>query len=166
VGRPASVADQDAYRSLSAVGAHGVAIITAVLGGWDVAVPLTDYLSVSYDPPTMLVSLYGLSRIAEAVEASGSWCLSVLAASQSDLVARFSMPGAPLDGLLAQTPHHRPIAGGPVVIDGAVTWFQLRTVQEHDAATHCLFVGEVTAMGTASPLDAWPLVRSRGTFLR
>ena len=38
------------------------------------------YLSVSYDPPTMLVSLFEESRICDAVANSGTWALSLLAA--------------------------------------------------------------------------------------
>jgi len=166
VATPASRSDQDAYRSLSAITARTIAVITTVSRGWDHAVPVTDFLSVTYDPPTMLVSLYGLSRIAEAVEEAGCWGLSILETSQRAVVERLSMEGGPLDGLLGQTPHYRRAPGEPVVIRGAVAWFQLRTVAQHEAATHQLFVGEVTAMGTAAPLDARPLVRTRGAYLR
>lgn len=166
VSTPVTTADQDAYRALAAESAKSVAIITTVAHGWDHAVPVTDFLSVTYDPPTMLVSLYGLSRMAEAVEESGVWALSLLEASQRSVADRLSMEGGPLGGLLGQTPHHRRAPGEPVIIAGAITWFQLRTIAQHEAATHTLFVGEVTAMGTANTLDARPLVRVRNDFLR
>lgn len=166
VASPPTDADRDAYRSHTAATAKGVAIVTAVHGRWDHAVPVTDYLSVSYDPPTMLVSLYSLSRIAEAVEASGRWALSVLSAEQRDVAERLGEQGAPLDGLLGQTAHYRRAPGSPVLIAGAISWFELRTVSTHEAATHTLFVGEVTAMGRATGFGAAPLVRFQSGYLR
>lgn len=165
VANPATTADQDAYRTLAAASTKTVAILTTVARGWDHAVPVTDFLSVSYDPPTMLVSLYGLSRIAEAVEESGCWALSVLAADQRAVAERLHDPGGPLSGVLDHTPHHRRAEGEPVIIAGAIGWFQVRTVATHDAATHRLFVGEVTAMG-AGPRSGPPLTRFQGGYQR
>lgn len=164
VATPPTAADRDAYRALAAVSAKTVAVLSAVAGGWDHAVPVTDFLSVSDDPPTMLASLYGLSRIAEAVEESGRWALSVLGSGQRAVAERLHDPGGPLVGLLDHIPHHRRTAGEPVVIAGCLAWFQLRTVAVHEAATHRLVVGEVTAMGSASAPGARPLVRERGGF--
>jgi flavin reductase (DIM6/NTAB) family NADH-FMN oxidoreductase RutF len=159
-------ADRDAYRAHTAAAAKGVAVVSAVQGRWDHAVTVTDYLSVSYDPPTMLVSLYSLSRIAEAVEASGRWALSVLSAEQRGIAERLGEQGAPLDGLLGQTPHYRRTPGSPALIAGAISWFELRTLASHAAATHTLFVGEVTAMGRATGFGAPPLVRFQSGYLR
>jgi len=166
VASPPSPADRDAYRSLVAVAAKTVALLSTTSRGWDHVVPVTDFLSVSYDPPTMLVSVYGLSRVAEALDESGRWALSVLASDQRSLAERFHDPGGPLVGLLNNTPHHRTAPGEPVVIDGCLAWFQLRTVTTHDAATHRLYVGKVVAMGRARPPGGRPLVRERGAFLR
>lgn len=158
-------ADRDAYRGYTSAAAKGVAVVSAVQGRWDHAVTVTDYLSVSYDPPTMLVSLYRLSRIAEAVEASGRWGLSILSAQQRPVAERLGEQGGPLDGLLGQTAHFRRQPGGPALIAGALAWFELRTVATHEAATHSLFVGEVTAMGRAAPFGVGPLVRFQSGYL-
>jgi Conserved protein/domain typically associated with flavoprotein oxygenases, DIM6/NTAB family len=159
-------ADRDEYRSLTASAARGVAVVSAVQGRWDHAVPVTDFLSVSYDPPTMLVSLYSLSRIAEAVAGAERWGISLLAAGQAAVVARLGEEGGPLDGLLAQVPHFRRAEGGPAFIGGALSWFELRTTAMHEAATHTLVVGEVTAMGRAGDFGAKPLVRFQAGYLR
>ncbi|MCX7520657.1 flavin reductase family protein [Microbacterium sp. STN6] len=166
VREPAGLDDQDEYRRLSTSAAKGVAVVTAVHRGWDHAVPVTDYLSVSYDPPTMLVSLYGLSRIAEAVSESGRWALSLLASDQRRVAERLSDQGGPLDGLLRTTPHQRREEGAPAIITGALAWFELRTVATHEAATHLLFVGEVVAMGRSRELGGMPLVHYQSGYTR
>jgi flavin reductase (DIM6/NTAB) family NADH-FMN oxidoreductase RutF len=166
VGAPATDADGDVYRALSGSAAKGIAVVTAAHRGWDHAVTVSDYLSVTYDPPTMLVSLYSLSRIVEAVAGAGRWGLSLLASDQRSVAERFGEQGAPLDALLRQTPHVRRDPDGPALIAGALCWFELRTVATHEAATHTLVVGEVTAMGRAREFGAKPLVRFQSGYLR
>jgi flavin reductase (DIM6/NTAB) family NADH-FMN oxidoreductase RutF len=158
--------DQDAYKLLNASAAKGVAVVSALHRGWDNAVTVTDYLSVSYDPPTMLVSLYGLSRMAEAVAGTGRWGVSVLAADQRAVADALGEEGRPLVGLLGQIPYFRREEGAPALVSGALTWFELRTVAVHEAATHLLFVGEVVAMGTAGSAVQAPLVRFQSGYRR
>ncbi len=155
---------RDRYRLLSARAAKGVAIVSARVGRYDHATTVTDYLSVSYDPPTMLVSLYGLSRTTEAVEEAGRWALSLLASDQRVIAEQLGELGAPLRGLLDRIPHWRREPGGPAIIEGGVAWFECRTVDVHTAATHQLVIGEVVAMGRSESHTARPLVYDRSEF--
>jgi len=164
LGEDSVRADQDAYKQLATLAARGVAVVTAVRGRWDVAATVTDFLSVSYDPPTMVVSLFSLSRIAEAVTASGRFAISLLARDQRGIADRLGAPGAPLVGLLDQVPHTRREPGAPIVVDGSLAWFELRVVATQDAATHVLIVGEVTATSAAARWGARPLVRWRSEY--
>ena len=159
-------ADQERYRALSGYVAKGVAVISTVHGRWDYATTVTDYLSVSYEPPTMLASLYGLSRMCEAIEESGRWVLSVLAEHQTYPARWLGEQGSPLVGLLDSVPHSRREPESPAIVDGCLAWFELRTTAMHRAATHTLFVGEVSAMGQTGDHAARPLVRYRSGYLR
>jgi flavin reductase (DIM6/NTAB) family NADH-FMN oxidoreductase RutF len=159
-----SAADQDHYKSLSSSAAKGVAVLTAKHRNWDYAAVVTDYLSISYDPPTMLASLYSLSRMVDAVEGSGRWGLSLLTDRQIGIADRLSEPGAPLVGLLDNVPHFRREESGPPYISDALSWFELRTLAAHPAATHTLFIGEVTWMAQALDNGAGPLVRYRSEY--
>lgn len=153
-GRRPSDADVDLYRRLSADIAAGVAVVSTTLRNRDYAATVTGFLSVSYDPPTMLVSLFAESRIGEAVEESGIWALSLLSGKHQGAANWLASPGTPLQGLLAQVPFRRGPTTGSAVLDGALAFFELRTVSVHQAATHLLIVGEVLSMGSdADPAE-------------
>lgn len=111
------VDDQEFYKRLSGEVAKGVAILSTTHRGRDYAATVTDYLSVSFDPPTMLVSVYSLSRLAEAIESAGRWSLSVLSSAQAAVADGLGEPGAPLIGLLDQIPHSRRDVTAPPVVD-------------------------------------------------
>ncbi|GAB3037743.1 flavin reductase family protein [Parafrigoribacterium mesophilum] len=156
--------DRALYQWLNGRTAKGVGIISCVHRGHDYAATVTDFLSVSYDPPTMLVSLYSLSRIAEAVDASGIWTLSLLTGAQRPIADALSEAGAPLVALLDNVPHFRREAGSPAIIADALAWFELRTVAAHPVATHTLVVGEVSWMGRFAGAPPDPLVRYESEY--
>lgn len=139
--------DIDAYRLLAGDIASGTAVVAARQHGRDIAATVTGFLDVSYDPPTMLVSLYADGRIGEAVSASDGWTLSLLAGAHEGTANWLASPGNPVHGLLSQVPFRRAPASGAAVIEGAVCWFELRTTAVHPVATHLVVVGEVVAMG-------------------
>ena len=156
--------DEEFYKSVSARAAKGVAVISTVHRGWDHAATVTDFLSVSYDPPTLVASIYSLSRLAEAIETSGRWGISLLSARQKGVAEQLGEPGSPLVGLLDQIPHFRTEPGAPALLSDALAWFEVRTVAEHPAATHTLFVGEVTWMGRPDHAAPAPLVRYQSAY--
>lgn len=145
---------EDEFRDISNRLAKGVAVVTARSRGHDIARTVTDVIAVSWDPPTMLVSLYSLGRIAEAVEEAGVWALSFLTAAQQPVASWLAEPGAPLVGLLDPVPHWRLGPDGPAIVSGALAWMVVETTQAHEIATHTLFAGAVVAMGAADGADA------------
>ena len=157
---PPAAIDQDRYRRLSDLITAGLAVMTTRQGRHDVAVTVDSYLDVSYDPPTMLVALYGMSRAAEAAEEVGHYCLNVLAEDQQHLADRFGTPASPLIGLLSGLEVTR-TAQGDAVLDGALAHFAIRVEQGVDAATHRLLIGPVTEMGEGRA-SAGPAVRFAG----
>ena len=158
--------DTDAFRQLSGQSAKGVGVASTRHRGYDSAATVTDYLAVSFDPPTMLVSLDSLSQIAEAVQGSGRWGLSLLSSSQISVADQLSGSGRPLIGQLAQVPTFRREENGVPLIIGSLAWFELRTIAVHEAATHSLFIGEVTAMGSSAGPATRPLMRFRSAYTR
>ncbi|GAA2235707.1 flavin reductase family protein [Rarobacter faecitabidus] len=154
------------FRDVSNRLAKGVAVVTARHRGLDVARTVTDVIAVSWDPPTVLVSLYSLGRMAEAVEDADSWALSFLSASQRGIAQWLSEPGTPLIGLLDSVPHHRRAPEGPALIDGALAWVVARTSDSFEVATHVLTAGAVTWMGANAEAGAEPLIRQFGQYIQ
>src|SRR5699024_6277296 len=136
---PPAPIDQDRYRRLSDLITAGLAVMTTRQGSHDVAVTVDSYLDVSYDPPTMLVALYGMSRAAEAVEVAGFFCLNVLTEDQQYLAFRFVTPSSPLIGLFSGLEFTRTFQGGAVLV-GSLAHFAIRIEQAVDAATHRLLI--------------------------
>lgn len=134
--------DVENYRRLSEDIASAIALLSARVGRWDLVTPIDSFLDVSYDPPTMVVSLYSLSRAAEALEQTGTCALSVLGDQQQGLAERFSEPGLPLQGMLESVAHTRD-GVGDALIEGSLATFSLEVESSHEAATHTLFVCRV-----------------------
>ena len=107
--------DVGAYRLLAADIASGVAVVAARHRRRDVAATVTGFLDVSYDPPTMLVSLFEEGRICDAVESSGAWTLSVLRRDQEGTANWLASPGSPVEGLLDRVPFRRAPGSGAAI---------------------------------------------------
>lgn len=148
--------DPEDYRRVSDDFPQPVAFLATRMGRWDLVTIIDSFLDVSYDPPTMLVSLYGDSRAAEAVEDHGSCALTIVAADQVALADRFSEPGLPLQGMLNGVEYERDERGN-ALITGGVTHFELVAEQTVRAATHYLVVCRV--MGARRGSGAEPAVR-------
>ena len=169
-GRSASVGDPgfvDAYRGLAAEISRSVAVLTCLRAGKPQAITVDSFLDVSWDPPTMAVSVYSGSRMMEALERADSWALSVLSAQQKGTAQWLGEPGQPLHGVLDPVPTFRSPGGLPIVAEAPV-WFELALTQRLEVATHTLIVGEVRACGTAGARGTGrPLIRfgeGYGTF--
>lgn len=134
--------DVESYRRLSEDIASAIALLSTRVGRWDLVTPIDSFLDVSYDPPTMVVSLYSLARAAEALEQTGTCALSVLGDQQQGLAERFGEPGLPLQGMLESVAYTRDGVGN-ALIEGSLATFSLEVESSHEAATHTLFVCRV-----------------------
>lgn len=157
---PVDPVDQDEYRRLSDLLAVGLAVASTQQESRDLAVTVDSYLDISYDPPTMLIALYGMGRAAEAVEEAGHFCLNLLSEDQQHLADRFGTPAAPLQGMLSGLEVAR-TGDGDAILPGVLAHFAIRVEQAVDAATHRLLIGPVIEMGEGR-IDAGPAVRFAG----
>lgn len=153
------------YQRVAGQMVRPVAVVTCLRGRQPHAITVDSFLDVSYDPPTMAVSIYSGSRMMETLEMSEHFAISVLASEQRDLSERLGATGQPLYGALAGVDHSPAPRSGQPIIGGAVAWFELRTVDILTVATHSLVVGEVVALG-ASPGSGQsrPLLRWRKAY--
>lgn len=132
----------------------GVTVVTTTVGDAVHGMTANGVLSVSLDPPLVLVSL-GRCRMAEVLPQSGRYGISVLAEDQEGLARHFA-------GLAAlPEPPALTWAGGLPFVAGALATVGCRVVDLHPAGDHCLWIGQVDHL---EHRDGRPLVFFAGQF--
>jgi len=117
------------------------------------------FMSVSMEPPLVVVSPAKASTSWPAIEAGGSFCANVLAENQEHLARRFAVSGG--DKFEALDWHPAPATGSPL-IDDVAAWIDCRIYERFDAGDHLLVLGEVLELSVDR--DAGALVFHRGSF--
>ncbi|MFF7360415.1 flavin reductase [Streptomyces sp. NPDC008125] len=163
----------DEFRAALARLAAGVVLVTAEEPtddederGEEAGMTATAFLSVSLDPPLVLVSLRNDSRMDDLLAEQPLWAVSVLAAEQRQIASRFSMKGRISDRLLfADVPHVRGEVSGAPLVNGALATLECRTEQRVLAGDHTLVIGRVlTAHVPAGADGGEPLLYFKGNY--
>ncbi|MFC5637382.1 flavin reductase family protein [Streptomyces bullii] len=117
--------------------ATGVAVITTAGPEGPVGCTVNAVLSLSTDPPSLLVSLASASRTVAHAQRRGSFAVNILSWQQRDLMDRFArLPAAErFDGV-----GYRDHEGCPV-LDGTVATVVCRLDQAPAALDHTLLIG-------------------------
>lgn len=156
---PEAPADEDlirTYRQVAGQMVRPVAVVACLRGRQPHAVTVDSFLDVSYDPPTMAVSIYSGSRMMESLEIAEAMTISVLAAEQKNVAQWLGEPGQPLYGVLDTVPTHAAPSGVPYIA-GAAAVFDCQITNRLEIATHTLVVGE--ARSCAETVGVRPLAR-------
>lgn len=165
----------DEFRAAMSRLASGVVLVTAQEPpldpddpraplGEDVGMTATAFVSVSLDPPLVLVSLREGSRMDDLLAEQPLWAVSVLAESQRHVAGRFAMKGRVSDRLLFEDiPYTRGEATGACLVGGALATLECRTEQRVTAGDHTLVIGRVLTARVPSA-DGGPLTYFRGRY--
>ena len=134
----------------------GVVVISARLDDGYRGLTASSLVSISLEPPMVLVGLEHESATRAAVVESKAFNVSVLTASQEFIADRLA-GRAPAVDLKWQSIPHRLGANGIPLIEGSVAWLECRLVQVHPTGDHDVCVGEVEAAiaGSGDPLILW-----------
>ncbi len=125
----------------------------------DLGTTVTGFMSVSIEPPLVLVSVASSSYLSEVLYRQDRWAATVLAAAQRALAGRFAAEGRPSARLLiASVPHHRGPHSEALIVEGGLAALECRTVQRIPAGDHVLFVASVTAIDYTQA-SGEPLIR-------
>jgi len=146
----------DRFRDAMARLPAGVVVITARVGDAFRGLTASSLVSISLDPPLVLVGLERESATRAAVLETRAFNASLLTRSQEFLADRFAGRAPALD-LEWRTLPHRLGTNGIPLLDGCAAWLECRLVQVHEAGDHDICVGEVqaAAIGTGDPLILW-----------
>ncbi len=162
----AAGATPEEFRAALGQLASGVSLLTVhdPEDGEDAGMTATSLLSVSLEPPLVLVSVRTDSRMDELLGRAETWAVSLLGEEHRTLASRFAMKGRLSDRLLfADAAWHRgPHAGAPLV-DGALATVECRTEQRIAAGDHTLVLGRVLAAEVPAPAGR-PLLYLRGGY--
>jgi len=156
----------DEYRRVVGHFATGVTVVTTHWDGRHYAMTANSFTSVSLEPVLALVAVETRARFHDAVLASGTFAVNVLAADQEDVSRWFATRGRPHDEsymggwALTEGP-----ATGSALLDGALATLECATYATHPGGDHTLLVGEVLA-ASAPREGVEPLVYFRGTYRR
>ncbi|MFB6770849.1 flavin reductase family protein [Streptomyces sp. NPDC048232] len=173
-GHAEGVSNEEFRAAMSRL-ASGVVLVTAqeppldaddplAPGGEDVGMTATAFMSVSLDPPLVLVSLRTGSRMDDLLDEQPLWGVSVLSESQRHIAGRFAMKGRISDRLLfADIPYVRGGATGAPLAGGALATLECRTEQRVPAGDHVLVIGRVLTAALPSA-DGGPLTYFRGRY--
>lgn len=161
----------DEFRAALARLAAGVVLVTAQEPpldqdgrGEDVGMTATAFMSVSLEPPLVMVSLRNGSRMDDLLDEQPLWAVSVLAASQRHVAGRFAMKGRISDRLLFEdVPYVRGEVTKAPLIGGALATLECRTEQRVVAGDHTLVIGRVLTAELPSP-DGEPLAYFKGRY--
>jgi flavin reductase (DIM6/NTAB) family NADH-FMN oxidoreductase RutF len=134
----------------------GVVVISARVGDGYRGLTASSLVSISLEPPMVLVGLEHESATRAAVVESKAFNVSVLTASQEFIADRLA-GRAPAVDLKWQSIPHRLGTNGIPLIEGSVAWLECRLVQVHPTGDHDVCVGEVEAAiaGSGDPLILW-----------
>lgn len=125
------------FRNSLARFATGVTVVTALENGKTHGMTANAFMSVSLDPPLVLVSLDNRSQMHRVLPMAGRYGISVLAEDQRTVSDHFAGRAA-ADARIQFTNR-----AGAVLLDGAVAYFAVKVVDVHPAGDHTLYVGSV-----------------------
>jgi flavin reductase (DIM6/NTAB) family NADH-FMN oxidoreductase RutF len=135
-----------------------VAVVVAGAADERVALTVGTFISVSADPPMVLVAVKATSPLCKAVDAHGRFAVNVLSAEQVEHSERFSgrpRTGLPYDITAAQW---KAAPGEPPrYLEGVVAAFDCELVEARSIASHILLIGRVDEIvsGGEQPLVYW-----------
>ena len=153
-GGALSAVPSDVFRRLMSRWPTGVSVVTGRAKERDSGLTVNSLVSVSLEPPTLLVSLTEEAETSPVIRSSRWFGVTLLAHDQRAISERFALqttPEAKFAGLpLRRGPH------GVALLEGGVAWYECRLKREVAVADHRLFIGEVQFAQAGS--DVPPLV--------
>ncbi len=121
----------------------GVCAITATAGESPIGMIVGSFTSASLDPP--LVAFFPDKRSTSwpKIEATGRFCVNVLAAHQNDVCRAIASKA---ENKFDQIAHRASESGAPI-IDGAIAWIDCDLHAVHEAGDHYVVLGLVRSLG-------------------
>ncbi|MBS3849039.1 flavin reductase [Devosia sp. BSSL-BM10] len=141
------------FRSAMAAMASTVSVVTARRGDEQIGRTVTSMMSLAINPPTILISIDIMSRLADIIAKTNGFSLAMLADDQQEVGNAFA-GGMEPEHRFGVGEWSRWPSGHPMLL-GAVTAVDCDVVGAIETGTHVLFAGaiiEVETTTSRSPL--------------
>lgn len=136
------------FRSAMAGMATTVSVVTARHGSEQIGRTVTSMLSLSMNPPTLLISIDIMSRLADLIAKTGGFSLALLADDQAEVADAFAGRVEPEERF--NTGQWSQWHSGHPMLLGAVTALDCDVIGAIETGTHVLFAGAVIEAETTT----------------
>ena len=148
--------DGEALRSVMRVFPQGVVVVTALpKGGEPRGITVSSFMSVSLDPPSVVICIMKSASSYETIDSAGSFAVNILAEDQGPVSDHFATPNLSSEEQFRDMEHEER-EGQPPLLSGCIGYLDCKVVEKVAHGTHSLFVGQVE--GGKVTRDARPLV--------
>ena len=129
--------DPRTLRNACGLFATGITVVTTEQDGEVHGMTANAFMSVSLDPPLLVVSVAHKATLHEKLQQTGRYAISILRHDQEDYSSHFA--GWPVEGLKVQFERRHDY---PVLPD-ALAYFICKVVDAHPAGDHTLYIGQI-----------------------
>ena len=135
--------DPHHYRDLMRHQAGAVTVIAAGAPGQRAGITATAFSSLSDDPPSILACVNLKSSAHSVIRQMRAFSVNILASDQQHVAERFSgKTGVKGDARFIDLDWSALATGAPV-LNGALATLDCELTEQHDFATHSIFIGRV-----------------------
>ena len=144
------------FRDVMARLAASVVVISARHTAGFRGLTATSLVSISAEPPMVLVGLERMTVTRNAVVESKAFNVSVLTRTQEFVAERFAGRAPAVDSRWREIPHRIGSNGIPL-IEGCAAWLECEVLEVHAAGDHDVCIGTVKLAqpGAGNPLVLW-----------
>jgi len=144
------------FRDVMARLPAGVVVVSARIGTGYRGLTASSLVSISAEPPLVMVGLEHEATTRAAVIESKAFNVSVLARVQEFIAERFAGRAPAVDAEWREIPHRLGTNGIPLV-EGCTAWLECSLLEVHPAGDHDICVGQVNVavQGSGDPLILW-----------
>ncbi len=150
---------ESAFREVLGRFATGLTVVTGIGELGPVGLTVQGFMSVSLDPPLVLVSASRRSLSWPVIERSGGYCVNLLSSDQSAIADVMATRGADKFTGLEWRPAD--VTGAPVLA-GGLGYVECLVERVDEAGDHLLALGRVVDVGHTDATEA--LLRVRGHY--
>ncbi len=143
--------------------AGGVSVVTAGDGDERTGLTVTSAVSLSIDPPTMIICVNRNASALPVIAERRHFCVNVLSAEHEPVADRFAGRGGVKGVDRYDEADWRPQATGALALQGAIATIDCEVEEMIERHSHVIVIGAVRAVATR---PGEPLVYSRGRYHR